>query len=138
MSDDGFEPQCCGCCIGLAVGYFVLGGHAKISFADETPKVTLEQKVETAQIEEESDKGLLLKGIDYYQKEIGPRIKENLGRERLCKYEPTCSEYAKRAIEQHGPVTGSVMATARLARCNPLSEGGEDPVGTPWYAKKVF
>lgn len=47
---------------------------------------------------------------------------------RVCRYEPTCSEYAAQAIEKYGPVRGFGMAVWRLLRCNPWSPGGFDPV----------
>ena len=45
-----------------------------------------------------------------------------------CKYEPSCSEYAIRAVRKHGLVKGSALAGWRLLRCNPWSHGGHDPV----------
>ena len=45
-----------------------------------------------------------------------------------CKYEPTCSMYAKEAVERFGVLKGSVLAAWRLLRCNPFSKGGFDPV----------
>ncbi|MCK7493243.1 MAG: membrane protein insertion efficiency factor YidD [Comamonadaceae bacterium] len=36
-----------------------------------------------------------------------------------CRYWPTCSEYAREAIETHGAARGSYMTLARLARCHP-------------------
>ncbi|MEC9154985.1 MAG: membrane protein insertion efficiency factor YidD [Pseudomonadota bacterium] len=53
-----------------------------------------------------------------------------------CKYYPTCSSYAIEAIQMHGPWRGLLMATWRLLRCNPWSEGGADPVPNP-KCKKV-
>jgi putative membrane protein insertion efficiency factor len=47
---------------------------------------------------------------------------------RRCRYEPTCSRYAVRAIDQYGILRGVVLATWRLLRCNPWSRGGFDPV----------
>ena len=55
-------------------------------------------------------------------------MKAAVGREDICRYEPSCSEYAKQAVEKHGQIKGSLMAATRLARCNPLSKGGYDPV----------
>jgi hypothetical protein len=45
-----------------------------------------------------------------------------------CRYWPTCSEYAREAIERHGAARGSYMTVARLARCHPYGAGGVDPV----------
>jgi len=45
-----------------------------------------------------------------------------------CRFQPTCSHYAFEAIERHGFAHGSWLAAKRLARCNPLSKGGYDPV----------
>ena len=45
-----------------------------------------------------------------------------------CRFVPSCSEYALEAIEMHGILHGSVLATWRLLRCNPFVRGGYDPV----------
>jgi putative membrane protein insertion efficiency factor len=45
-----------------------------------------------------------------------------------CRFEPTCSAYSLRALQQHGAVAGSYLTLRRLARCHPWCEGGEDPV----------
>ncbi len=47
---------------------------------------------------------------------------------RRCIYLPTCSEYAFDAIGERGAVRGTWMAVKRVGRCNPLREGGLDPV----------
>ena len=45
-----------------------------------------------------------------------------------CRFVPTCSEYALRAIEKHGVIRGSIMAVRRILRCHPFHPGGYDPV----------
>jgi putative membrane protein insertion efficiency factor len=48
-------------------------------------------------------------------------------REPRCKYYPSCSNYTAVAIKRYG-LKGVAMATWRLMRCNPWSEGGLDYV----------
>ena len=45
-----------------------------------------------------------------------------------CRFEPTCSEYARQAVEKYGALKGMWMATRRILRCQPFCEGGHDPV----------
>ena len=65
---------------------------------------------------------VLLAPVRLYQRVISPALP------RRCKYEPTCSAYAVEAIRELGPVRGTIVAAWRLARCNPFSHGGYDPV----------
>lgn len=46
----------------------------------------------------------------------------------VCRYYPSCSAYAVGAVQQHGLVRGSFRAAARIARCHPWADGGEDDV----------
>ena len=57
-----------------------------------------------------------------YQKLVSPLIPAS------CRYVPSCSEYAAQALTRHGLVRGVWLSVARLLRCNPWSEGGEDRV----------
>ena len=45
-----------------------------------------------------------------------------------CKYYPTCSNYAKEAIEVHGSIKGMFLSIKRILKCNPFSKGGIDLV----------
>jgi putative membrane protein insertion efficiency factor len=48
-----------------------------------------------------------------------------------CRFQPTCSHYAYEAIDAHGLLRGAALAAWRLLRCNPLNNGGLDPVPAP-------
>jgi len=48
-----------------------------------------------------------------------------------CRFEPTCSEYAREAIETHGVARGAWLGARRLARCHPWGGHGFDPVPAP-------
>ena len=65
---------------------------------------------------------VVLAPIRLYQRLVSPALP------RRCKYEPTCSAYAVEAIRTFGVPRGLVLAAWRLARCNPWSRGGYDPV----------
>ena len=56
-----------------------------------------------------------------------------------CRFHPTCSAYALDAIRTHGALKGSALAAWRVARCNPLTAGGLDPVPAPgtWRSEAV-
>lgn len=45
-----------------------------------------------------------------------------------CRFEPTCSEYAKQAIDKHGFIKGSALGIKRISKCHPWNSGGYDPV----------
>lgn len=45
-----------------------------------------------------------------------------------CRFYPSCSDYAREAVVQHGWFKGGVLACKRVCRCHPWHPGGEDPV----------
>ncbi|MEI6690752.1 MAG: membrane protein insertion efficiency factor YidD [bacterium] len=56
-------------------------------------------------------------------------ISKNLGLlNGSCRFTPTCSLYAKEAIQKHGLFLGGWYAAWRLLQCHPWSKGGYDPV----------
>ncbi len=46
----------------------------------------------------------------------------------VCRFQPTCSEYAAIAYRAYGPLRGTALAVWRILRCHPMSRGGFDPV----------
>ena len=71
-------------------------------------------------------KKLLIKIIDFYKKHISTYLSQTFNIH--CKYHPTCSEYAKQAIQKYGALKGSFLAIKRILKCNPFSKGGYDPL----------
>lgn len=67
-------------------------------------------------------KKILICLIEIYQKYISPNLKSH------CKYYPTCSEYAKQALQKYGSIKGSFYTMKRVIKCNPFSKGGYDPL----------
>jgi putative membrane protein insertion efficiency factor len=45
-----------------------------------------------------------------------------------CRFTPTCSEYAREAVEKYGAIRGTWLATKRILRCQPFCKGGFDPL----------
>ncbi len=46
----------------------------------------------------------------------------------VCRFIPSCSQYAEDAVRRHGPGRGAALAAKRLMRCHPFARGGYDPV----------
>lgn len=67
----------------------------------------------------------LIAAIRWYQRRLSPGLPPS------CRFQPTCSHYAIDAIEARGVVRGTCMAIWRVLRCNPLNDGGLDPVAPP-------
>lgn len=60
--------------------------------------------------------------LRFFQVVISPQDGAN------CRHIPTCSAYAKTAVQMHGAFLGSVLAGDRLLRCNPFYPPSRDPV----------
>ncbi len=69
-------------------------------------------------------KKLILILIKLYKKFLSPI---NFGT-RICKYNPSCSDYTYEAVEKYGVIKGLLKGLYRIIRCNPFSKGGYDPV----------
>ena len=45
-----------------------------------------------------------------------------------CRFEPSCSKYAKQAIDQHHIFKAGCLILWRVLRCQPFAKAGFDPV----------
>src|SRR3990170_4370242 len=64
----------------------------------------------------------LLGAVAAYRFAISPLLGVN------CRHLPSCSDYAREAIEKNGAWKGGWLALARLCRCHPWGSHGFDPV----------
>lgn len=71
-------------------------------------------------------KKVVIRIIEFYKKYISSYLAQIFNIH--CKYEPTCSEYTKQAIEKYGVIRGCIKGFKRILRCNPFSKGGYDPL----------
>jgi putative membrane protein insertion efficiency factor len=60
--------------------------------------------------------------IKFYQKGISPFFPST------CRFQPTCSHYAKEALQVHGLWKGGKLALRRIFSCHPWGKSGFDPV----------
>ena len=67
-------------------------------------------------------KSVLLAVIRGYQYLLRPMLGS------ACRFYPSCSDYAREAIERHGAIRGVWLAVKRVGRCHPYHPGGFDPV----------
>jgi putative membrane protein insertion efficiency factor len=58
-----------------------------------------------------------LAGIWMYQHSFSLLLKNS----NMCKFQPTCSNYSKMALEKYGIAKGTAMTGMRLLRCSPFS-----------------
>lgn len=72
-------------------------------------------------------KAICIRMIVFYQKHLS---------RHTCLYDPTCSEYTKRCINNLGTLPGILLGLWRIIRCNPLSKGGFDPAPENPFKKK--
>lgn len=67
----------------------------------------------------------LLLLIQIYKRFISPALPP------ACRFEPTCSVYTYHALKTHGFLRGSILGVLRILRCQPMCEGGYDPIPEP-------
>ncbi|MEO9869679.1 membrane protein insertion efficiency factor YidD [Ekhidna sp.] len=66
-------------------------------------------------------KKILVFPILVYQYSISPLLPQS------CRFTPTCSQYAKEAIQKYG-WKGFLMGIKRISKCHPWGGSGYDPV----------
>jgi putative membrane protein insertion efficiency factor len=52
-----------------------------------------------------------------------------------CRFAPSCSTYALKALQTHGALRGGWLTLRRLSRCHPFHPGGYDPVPPPSHRR---
>ena len=65
-------------------------------------------------------KYLFILFIRLYQYTISPLLGQ------VCRFDPTCSEYAIGSIKKYGLFKGTWRAFKRICRCHPGHQGGID------------
>lgn len=65
---------------------------------------------------------ILIRCVQAYRLMLSPWLGSS------CRFEPTCSAYALKALTVHGASHGGLLTLKRLVRCHPWCAGGHDPV----------
>jgi uncharacterized protein len=73
-------------------------------------------------------RGLLLLCLQTYKLTVSPVLHWLAGPGAGCRFDPTCSEYARDAVQRLGVCRGGWLALHRLCRCHPWGDCGHDPV----------
>lgn len=74
-------------------------------------------------------KSLTLFLLTIYQSIVSPLLHQLLGQKNLCRYEVSCSDFAKEAITKYGVFKGGSMAVKRVLSCQPFTKG---------YGNRIF
>ncbi len=70
---------------------------------------------------------ILLALLRFYRWAISPVLTALAGG-AICRFEPSCSQYATEAVREHGALRGTWLTLKRLSRCHPWGGCGHDPV----------
>ena len=49
---------------------------------------------------------------------------------RICRFQPSCSQFVREALVSHGLIRGLSMGFCRIIRCNPFCRPGKDHIPT--------
>ena len=64
---------------------------------------------------------MLILAVRLYQWTLSPLVG------RVCRFQPSCSNYMIGAVRKHGALKGTWRGILRICRCHPLHPGGYDP-----------
>ncbi|MCL5055714.1 MAG: membrane protein insertion efficiency factor YidD [Firmicutes bacterium] len=67
-------------------------------------------------------KKIFLLMIEFYRRYISPL------KAPTCRFVPSCSAYAKEAVNRYGAFKGGLLSLMRLLKCHPFHHGGYDPI----------
>jgi hypothetical protein len=73
---------------------------------------------------------VLIALLRFYKLAVSPMLGNR------CRFYPSCSDYAREAIQYHGAARGTYLAARRICRCHPFSAGGIDLVPPPTSEKR--
>ncbi|NDG46018.1 MAG: membrane protein insertion efficiency factor YidD [Flavobacteriia bacterium] len=60
--------------------------------------------------------------IKVYQNFVSPLLPPS------CRFQPSCSQYAKEVLIKYGLLKGSFLAVKRISKCHPWGGSGYDPI----------
>ena len=58
--------------------------------------------------------------IALYQNILSPFMSQLAGTNNVCRFSPTCSEYARISIKEKGMIVGLYLSLVRLLKCQPF------------------
>lgn len=65
-------------------------------------------------------KKLFITAVNFYQVFLSSIIHQITGTKNACRFNPTCSEYAKTSVSEHGVLKGAVLSFIRILKCQPF------------------
>lgn len=63
----------------------------------------------------------MIGGVRLYQIFLSPLVG------KVCRFQPTCSQYFIEAVRKYGAIRGGWKGVCRICRCHPWHPGGYDP-----------
>ena len=76
-------------------------------------------------------KNILKAPVHFYRMLVSPVLP------RSCRFFPSCSSYCLEAIDKHNVFYACLLCIKRVLKCNPLFDGGYDPVPSNHEKSKI-